>query len=721
MKKILLALCLLVSTVAADFTLDKTSLVFNESSPLTMSQNVQLTSTETSTLSVSFQNSGTTMNWLSISPSTLSVPSLSANSFAVTATIPAGTNPGVYSGSISVIGNNGTTTLIKPIQVTVNPTNYVYSQQFIVAQGKELDIDPMGYRFQFTTIGSSAAFTLYYGQNVEQDGWELTTDRPQYKTAAKDVRISLVQAYTASNKAILQVDSTDSHAVVSLRSSGSVQFNSLATTPVKHTIYRYQSDPVTTITDNVTNNYAQQVSIDQVLIEPDASWIQVGSLDLQPLNPGQSLGIQTILTPSKAPIGTSQATLTIYGKLGGQTISVSIPYQVTIQGSNLSITSDAYEMRLQAPAFAQPFTPFVIALTNVQPGDLPMIDPYSLREGDKCDPASSHVAGSTWTAQCTLYTKDTYRITVRVLRNMVPVAVLSKTIMVGSMADVAFSYSPELMPGVKSTIGVYLVSENKTILENQSLIINSQLSPDRTLTPESGQTYQICVELGSDQKCESKQVNYRLMEVQVSPLMPAAGDTVTVTATDQLTRQGVGINLKMGGATLQNPFVASEGTMSVSAEALGYEPRWLNIQVTKKPIVAGPSNSVKVGDDITLSLGKNISWQLVFGSNSTPVAQGTSDSVRLTEYIKTYGAGTYTVNSNGIRVTALEVQDTQIWEQTWFQAIAAIVVLVLVAVGFTVYKANYMTPKKSDSANWGAGEPALIDDLKRLEEEGHMG
>jgi hypothetical protein len=304
---------------------------------------------------------------------------------------------------------------------------------------------------------------------------------------------------------------------------------------------------------------------------------------------------------------------------------------------------------------------------------------------------------------------------------MVPVAVLSKTIMVGSMADVAFSYSPELMPGVKSTIGVYLVSENKTILENQSLIINSQLSPDRTLTPESGQTYQICVELGSDQKCESKQVNYRLMEVQVSPLMPAAGDTVTVTATDQLTRQGVGINLKMGGATLQNPFVASEGTMSVSAEALGYEPRWLNIQVTKKPIVAGPSNSVKVGDDITLSLGKNISWQLVFGSNSTPVAQGTSDSVRLTEYIKTYGAGTYTVNSNGIRVTALEVQDTQIWEQTWFQAIAAIVVLVLVAVGFTVYKANYMTPKKSDSANWGAGEPALIDDLKRLEEEGHMG
>lgn len=695
-----LLLFALMGFVHATATLSPSTHVFDASSTPSLTQSFVLLSTNPSS-QVSVSANGSIGSWLSFNPSSFTLSGGIGN-FTVTA------NPGTtdVSGYVVVsetyaVGNSSQTDLWL-VYVTGKATKWIRSKQFIVSAGREIGVEPVGYRIVVKEISDTLTFDLYADQELLQDGWMLSTDAPYTQD---DLMISVDKLYSLSKKAVLTISSTDSNANFSLKTSGMLGTGAkLEAIPSSHSIYKLTSDSTYTITETITNKFNDVVTPTNVVLQPEgADWFHLGSFDLKPMQSGDKMTIPVIIEPGLAPKGTSNGKLVVYGDYRGDTVSAEISYSITIAGKASVLGANAGTPSFQIPSMASIGMPFTLQASNVLDSDAitPVFTPM---QGVNCNPASVTVANNVWTVQCTIVQKGVYSVYVTVARSNLPIATSTATSMLVGLTknDIEFVYSPELKIGAASAISFKLKNDNSSIFQNNVVTVNNEQT--KTITPAAGTQYIVCVDVGVDKICENTQSSLTtLAKINLMPDAPVAGELVSITASDVNSVSVNGLTCYVDSAALPScSWTASEGVHLIKVVALNYAPLEEQIMVGKAVVITSVSPaSPQVGDSIAILFTEQIPWKIVF--NNSVLAQGLSN----TASFKAVGEGDYTVFSGSRAIRTLSVTGTPLFGQLWFQVLAvAVIAVIIVAVALmTVPK---IRRRRLKGRGVGEGVPEII-------------
>jgi hypothetical protein len=169
------------------------------------------------------------------------------------------------------------------------------------------------------------------------------------------------------------------------------------------------------------------------------------------------------------------------------------------------------------------------------------------------------------------------------------------------------------------------------------------------LTPEVGEEYEVCVDLGGTEKCLSFEVLDNELTVTLTPAVPMAGRPVSFTAVDEDGEEVDDLECLVDGKSVKlcefQPDEAGKYDVSVSAD--GFTPNEFTIDVKEAIAVTATSNGAQFFDGAQIYSGQTVdftfdesaSWNYMGATNPR---SGTSRQVSITT-----SAGSNTLSVNG--------------------------------------------------------------------------
>ncbi|MEM0173709.1 MAG: hypothetical protein QXI16_04295, partial [Sulfolobaceae archaeon] len=482
------------------------------------------------------------------------------------------------------------------------------------------------------------------------------------------------------------------------------------------------SDTATNSITTLQNTGNNTITIDNILIQPEASWISLGSFNLQPLNPGDTATIPVIIDPTQAVPGNYKGSLMVFAHdSSGNYINTTVGYSITIVSANGY--SGSVNTTIQIPAFSPLNTPFNIELANLQPSETVNVI-FQPMDGVSCNPSATSYSNGFWSTQCSATIEGVYNVQVVVNYNNknsnVPVQSWNQDLLVGLTSnDLNFKFTPPLAPMQTSTIQLIDNTTGNVVFSNAQFSINGN-NTGNTINPIPGQQYTICAELsGQENKCTTINTPLINMQINANPSNPSEGQAVTLTAIGQnnLPIQPV---FYLNGAPLQgNTFTASIGTQVITAKENGYNDG--SLIITPTPIITNLQTNYAYGSNVILQIMPATNWTVLYSSNNytapTLYANGYSTQINMTNL----QTGQYTIQTNGVNIGSFTVSSASIMDLipswVWDVLIAIIVAIILVIIYYFI-KGREDKRKANSLGGGGWTSPGEIQKRINLSDKG---
>ncbi|KXB05942.1 hypothetical protein AKJ53_01725 [candidate division MSBL1 archaeon SCGC-AAA382F02] len=467
-----------------------------------------------------------------------------------------GSNIDTYNTTATV---NGETT--KDFQVQENIQTYApFHQEKWIYNTDKVSVKTEGveYILIMNKIDTTVEFDVYEQGNKIQQA-RLSENQTTHLT---ELNITVLETYTTSSRANLLFESTNTDTQITIGDQGTVNVYPAQ----KNFLLKSLDERQITIT--YTNNYDTEVTINGIDLSTITEGFTLQSTTGTTLKPGEEATATLTINPVKLTVGehTQKVKFTHTARDKKRTVNSVIQVKISDSTMQQGLQEETNTLNITAPDTTLPGEWVTIKINGVTEKDaITVTDPI---QGMEIDPSTKQVAHGTWSAKFKFNEPGNHNIPFGYYGTYFT----SHKIQVTSLNQTNFNYNPTFQPGKNITITPKLKEEKLTDAE---ITVNGNNT--NKVTPEPGETYEICVRYHGNKHCEDKQAGKKQLTVTgISTITP--GDKITPrditvenTETDEtITNYTLTVNnipIDSQGTTLEQ---GKANTVTVKAE--GYKP-----------------------------------------------------------------------------------------------------------------------------------------------------